>query len=196
MFIVITPYRTPDPGDIRHFTAVSPFIDHLMIRTPMPQRETADFLTSLLEAGFPKNKLLIHSDMALLERFDLNGIHFRENDADAFRYKQKHPEITVSMSTHSARTVEAAEVNGLDFVLFGHIFETASKPARPPRTEREINQALSSDIPVIALGGINERTIHQLPGGFDGIAAISYFMDAAPSEIKALRKGWELSNLM
>lgn len=195
MFIAITPYRQPVSSDIRHFTAIAPFIDCLLIRTPMSHRETADFLTSLLEAGFPKNKLLVHSDMALLERFDLNAIHFRENDADAFDYKKKHPEITVSMSTHSARAVEAAGENGLDFVLFGHIFETASKPDRPPRSEREINEALSSDIPVIALGGINERTIHQLPSGFGGIAAISYFMDAAPSEIKVLRKGWELSNL-
>src|SRR5690625_2821335 len=117
MFIAITSYRTPDPGDISHFTAIAPFIDHLLIRTPMSRRETADFLTSLLDTGFPKDKIIVHTDVGLLEALDLNAIHFRENDADAFNYKKQHPEITVSMSTHSARAVEAAGENGLDFVF-------------------------------------------------------------------------------
>src|SRR5699024_7465527 len=100
-----------------------------------------------------------------------------------------------SMSTHSARAIEVCDANGLDFILFGHIFETTSKKGLPPRSDKEIADALAFDIPVIALGGINERTVQQLPKGFSGIAAISYFMDADPAEIKALRKDWELSNL-
>lgn len=196
MFIAITRYRTPDSKDIPHFNTIAPHIDHLLIRTPMAHHESAAFLDALIMSGFPKEKIIIHSDIRLLEAFGLTAIHFREDDEDAFGYKRENPGISVSMSTHSARSIEAARAAGLDFVMFGHIFESASKKGIPPRAGREVAEALACDIPVVALGGINPRTIHQLPKGFSGIAAIAYFMDADPSEIKALRKEWELLNLM
>lgn len=194
MFIAITHYRPLDSKDISHFINIVPTIDYLLIRTPMSYKESATFLENLIHSGFPKDKILIHSAIDLLEAFDLNAIHFRENDKGAFHYKKQHPEISVSMSTHSARSIEQAQSNGLDFVLFGHIFETISKKDRPPRSEQEVAEALSFEIPVIALGGINDRTIHELPEGFSGIAAISFFLNANPLKIKTLRKEWKESN--
>ncbi|CAM4344813.1 thiamine phosphate synthase [Lacicoccus alkaliphilus] len=196
MFIAITRYRTPASKDIRQILNIASHIDHLLIRTPMPPEETSSFLDALISAGFPREKIIIHSDIGLLEAFDLPAIHFREYDEDAFEYKRRAPGISVSMSTHSARSIESARAAGLDFVLFGHIFESASKQGLPPRSGQEIMDALAADIPVVALGGINARTVQKLPKGFSGIAAISYFMDADPSEIKALGKEWELLNLM
>lgn len=182
--------RPPDSKDINHFKTIAPHIDYLLIRTPMSDKESATFIKALIKAGFPKDKILIHSAIELLEALDLNAIHFRENDENTFRYKREHPEITVSMSTHSARSIEEAQANGLDFVLFGHIFETSSKKDRPPRSKQEVLEVLAFEIPVIAIGGINAQTIHQLSKGFSGIAAISYFMNADPSEINLLRKEW------
>ena len=42
-------------------------------------------------------------------------------DKDAFSYKSTHPEIEVSMSTHSIDSVKAAYEHDLDYVFFGHI---------------------------------------------------------------------------
>ena len=41
-------------------------------------------------------------------------------DEDAFSYKSIHPEIEVSMSTHSIESVKATYEHDLDYV-FGHI---------------------------------------------------------------------------
>ena len=45
-------------------------------------------------------------------------------------------------------------------------------------------------IPIYAIGGMTEDTIHQLPPGFAGICAISYFMNASLQQIQHLRKEW------
>lgn len=194
MFIAITHYKSLDSKDINHFMSIAPHIDYLLIRTPMSYSESAAFVDNLIRSEFPRNKILIHTRTDLLEEFGLSAIHFRENDENASDYKKRHPEVSVSMSTHSALSVKNAQSNGLDFVLFGHIFETPSKRDRPPRREQEVADALSFDIPVIALGGINDRTIHELPGGFSGIAAISFFLNANPLMIETLRKEWKGSN--
>ena len=86
----------------------------------MSSSDLSSFLTSLIEKGFPKSKIIIHSDVHLLEQLHLSHIHFREMDEDAFSYKSTHPEIEVSMSTHSIESVKAAYEHDLDYV-FGHI---------------------------------------------------------------------------
>ena len=66
-------------------------------------------------------------------------------DEDAFSYKSIHPEIEVSMSTHSIESVKAAYEHDLDYV-FGHIFKTPSKPNQLPRSKAEIQCVL--EIPI------------------------------------------------
>lgn len=58
----------------------------------------------------------------------------------------------------------------------------------PPRTHQEVRDALSYNIPVIALGGINLETIRKLPVGFSGIASISAFMDTSLSQVTRLKR--------
>lgn len=196
MLIAITHYKLLDSNDAAHFIQISPYIDRLILRTPMSDKELFPFLSILLESGFPKEKIILHSSIELLESFNLHAIHFKEHDGNAFKYKHQQPEVSVSMSVHSAEAVKKAQLNGLDFVLFGHIFDSSSKKDLPVRTLEEISEALSFDIPVIALGGVNLQTIRNMPSGFSGIAAISGFMNATIDQIIELRKEWRLSDSM
>lgn len=188
MFIAITHYKTLISKDIVHFNTISSCIDYLLLRTPMSDCELSSFLGQLIHSGFPKEKIIIHTSTKLLESFRLTAIHFRENDSTALTYKKEHPDISVSMSAHSSESVKKAQENHLDFVLYGHIFETNSKKSLPPRTHQEVREALSYDIPVVALGGINSTTINQLPAGFSGISAISASMDVPLNQISRLKK--------
>ena len=45
------------------------------------------FLEKLIAAGFPKDKIIIHSDVDLLESLTLKRLHCREMDTLAFDYK-------------------------------------------------------------------------------------------------------------
>ncbi|MGX0915823.1 thiamine phosphate synthase [Staphylococcus hominis] len=190
IFIAITKYKDLTNDDVQHFLDISDGIDGLLFRTPMSSSDLSSFLTSLIEKGFPKSKIIIHSDVHLLEQLHLSHIHFREMDEDAFSYKSTHPEIEVSMSTHSIESVKAAYEHDLDYVFFGHIFKTPSKPNHLPRSKAEIQRVLEIPIPIYAIGGITEKTILQLPHGFKGICAISFFMNASLQQIELLRKEW------
>ena len=190
IFIAITKYKDLTNDDLQHFLDISDGIDGLLFRTPMSSSDLSSFLTSLIEKGFPKSKIIIHSDVHLLEQLHLSHIHFREMDEDAFSYKSTHPEIEVSMSTHSIESVKAAYEHDLDYVFFGHIFQTPSKPNQLPRSKAEIQRVLEIPIPIYAIGGITEKTIPQLPHGFKGICAISFFMNASLQQIELLRKEW------
>ena len=190
IFIAITKYKDLTNDDLQHFLDISDGIDGLLFRTPMSSSDLSSFLKSLIEKGFPKSKIIIHSDVHLLEQLHLSHIHFREMDEDAFSYKSTHPEIEVSMSTHSIESVKAAYEHDLDYVFFGHIFKTPSKPNQLPRSKAEIQRVLEIPIPIYAIGGITEKTIPQLPRGFKGICAISFFMNASLQQIELLRKEW------
>ena len=190
IFIAITKYKDLTNDDVQHFLDISDGIDGLLFRTPMSSSDLSSFLKSLIEKGFPQSKIIIHSDVHLLEQLHLSHIHFREMDEDAFSYKSTHPEIEVSMSTHSIESVKAAYEHDLDYVFFGHIFKTPSKPNQLPRSKAEIQRVLEIPIPIYAIGGITEKTIPQLPHGFKGICAISFFMNASLQQIELLRKEW------
>ncbi|WP_323703883.1 thiamine phosphate synthase [Mammaliicoccus sp. Dog046] len=191
MFIAITPYQVLTEIDLNHYIEISESIDLLLLRVPMDHESLCISVDYLIHHGFPKDKLMVHSDITLLKKYDLTFIHFRENDEHAFSFKQSHPHISVSMSTHSSESIQRAQKHGLDFVCFGHVFETASKDGKRPRSNEEIKRAVAHHIPIYAIGGIHVHTIKHLPPGFKGICAISFFRKANIQEIKSLRKVWQ-----
>ena len=190
IFTAITYDKTLTTQDLEHFLNIEEGIDALLFRTSMPKNELKKILIQLINQGFPKDKMIIHSDTALLEELNLSRIHFKENVKTAFAYKKSHPEIQVGMSTHSIDTIYTCIDEGLDYVFYGHIFPTPSHPGDTPRSHDEIVEVLNLPIPIYAIGGISEHTISKLEYGFDGICAISFFMNASLNEIKELRRKW------
>ncbi|WP_426355956.1 thiamine phosphate synthase [Mammaliicoccus sciuri] len=190
MFIAVTPYKDLDVDDLEHYIEIAEEIDLLLLRVPMTHDDLYWTLDYLLANGFSQTKLMIHSDMTILEKYDLNFIHFREDDVQAFEFKKLHPHISVSMSTHSVESVKRAREWSLDFIFFGHVFESRSKYGLKPRSYKEIKDAVSIDIPVYAIGGIDTHSIKSLPHGFEGVCAISFFRDRSSREIQLLREEW------
>ncbi|RZI01745.1 thiamine phosphate synthase [Staphylococcus condimenti] len=188
MYVAITPYRVLTQQDLIHYEEIKSVIDTLIFRTPMEQEELIKFIKNLMQAGFPKDKITIHSDTDLLQKLDLNAIHFREGDERAYNFKAANPDICVSMSTHSNQSAQAAEAHNLDYILFGHLFPTKSKPGKAPRTNSEIESVLNVNIPIVALGGINAETLNLVPKGFSGIAAISYFREQDLETIRSAKE--------
>ena len=84
-------------------------------------------------------------------------------------------------STHDVSQVAAAREDGLDYVLFGHIFETASHRGEAPRGLDGLADAVraAEGMPVIAIGGIlPERVPFCLDAGAHGVAVLSGLMQA------------------
>ncbi|EGQ2956913.1 thiamine phosphate synthase [Staphylococcus pseudintermedius] len=173
MMIVITPYAVLDDWHIKRLCVIESQIAGVILRTPMNRHALKQWLIQLLANGFPKSKVIIHTDVTLAMELSISNVHFKEGDHRATLLKQVQPHYQVSMSTHSAAMVRDAKAQQLDFVLFGHLFPTSSKPDLPPRTQLEVDEVLAIDFPVVALGGITADTVQQISSHFTGIACMS-----------------------
>jgi len=189
VIIAITSYHKLTKQDSINYCEIEPYIDYLIVRSPMCTSETIEWINQLKQRHFPKDKIIIHSDYHVLQSCDLSRIHFRENDEQIRALKQHCSNIKISMSTHSRQAIQYAEDLNLDFVLYGHVFETKSKKGLAPKSLTEVNDALKSDIPVVELGGINLKTMSHLPKGFQGIAGISIFNHSIKT-VQALHRAW------
>lgn len=97
--------------------------------------------------------------------------------------------MLVGVSVHGLDEARLAVDQGADYVTFGHIYPTTSKPGLPPRGVRELAAIVESvDIPVLAIGGINHSNVAEvLRTGASGISVISTVLAARDPE-RAVRK--------
>lgn len=81
----------------------------------------------------------------------------------------------VGVSVHSVEAALRAQTDGADFVFFGPIFETPSKPDTPPQGTDKLRDVWETiDIPVFAIGGVTPEKVQQcLDAGAEGVAVIS-----------------------
>ena len=94
-------------------------------------------------------------------------------------------ERLIGVSTHNRQEALQARNYGADYITFGPVFDTPSKTGLLKPTGVEEIQKLKKEIhiPIVALGGINERNVEAvLDGGADGIAVISSIMQADDPE--------------
>lgn len=81
----------------------------------------------------------------------------------------------IGCSVHSAEEAAAAADQGADYVLYGHIYESNSKPGLEPRGVKALGEVVRACvIPVIAIGGIEPDNVEEvLSTGCAGIAVLS-----------------------
>ena len=96
-------------------------------------------------------------------------------------------ELPLGASIHSAVEAMAAERDGADWVVAGHVFPTASHAGMPGRGA-ELVAAVSERItlPCIAIGGVRPAHVGALrDAGAYGVAAITGIWGAASAEAAA-----------
>lgn len=98
-------------------------------------------------------------------------------------------ELLVGVSVHSLPEAQEAVAAGADYVTFGHVYPTSSKPGLPPRGVIELAEiVVSVDVPVLAIGGIDVSNVQEvLRTGAAGIAVISSIL-ASPDPETAARE--------
>jgi len=88
--------------------------------------------------------------------------------------------LRVGASVHSLEDAVEAEVKGADWVVFGPVYDTASKRAwGPPQGLARLERvAAALRIPVVAIGGVTPERVREVRGaGARGVAAISAMLD-------------------
>jgi thiamine-phosphate pyrophosphorylase len=131
------------------------------------------------------------ADVALIAGAD--GVHAGQDDLPPAECRRLlGASAIVGFSTHRIEEVRAAAREPLDYVAFGPVFATATKPDAQPVVGldglREARRHTSR--PLVAIGGITRDTAAAaVAAGADGVAAISAILSAADvaAEVAALR---------
>jgi thiamine-phosphate pyrophosphorylase len=114
------------------------------------------------------------ADPVLAAASGAHGVHWPNRMlACARRWRTRRPDWVVTASAHSVREIARAE--GLaDAAFLSPVFASASSSAtRPLGPLRAGRIAQDAPMPVLALGGVNTRTVRRLQGlGFSGAGAV------------------------
>ena len=89
-------------------------------------------------------------------------------------------ETPIGRSVHSAEEGTQAAADGADYLLAGSIYETASHPAALPQGTALIRALRSCQLPVLAIGGVDEGNVGDcISAGAYGVAVIRAVWQAA-----------------
>ena len=120
-----------------------------------------------------------HADIAAAVNAD--GVHLGQDDLplEAGR-RVVGKERIIGISTHSVEQAVQAEAGGADYIGFGPVFLTRTKDAGAVQGLESLALIKQTvHVPVIAIGGINQDTMHVvLQAGADGVAVISAILSA------------------
>ncbi len=92
------------------------------------------------------------------------------------------PGVLVGRSTHSPQQALQAREEGADYIGFGPLFPTGTKPGRPSIGLQDIaaTQQHMGDIPMFCIGGINATTLPQvLQAGAKRVVIVSWLLQQA-----------------
>ncbi|MCT1904652.1 thiamine phosphate synthase [Oceanobacillus sojae] len=151
-------------------------IDFLHIRE---KKKTAKEILEIIEAlesiEFPLEKVVVNdrADIAVMKQ--CAGVQLAYHSPSVPLVKNCFSTLLTGKSVHSLPEAEQAQREGANYLLYGHIYSSRSKPNQQPRglaDLREITNVLS--VPVYAIGGITpERTKEVIAAGAAGIAVMS-----------------------
>jgi len=120
-------------------------------------------------------RFFINDRLDVAMAVDADGIHCPEEGFPPEVVRYYAPDLKIGVSVHSLEAARKAEQSGVDFILFGSVFTTQSKPAAEPKGLSALRKITGqSRIPVFAIGGITPRRSRKcLEAGASGVAGIS-----------------------
>ncbi len=94
------------------------------------------------------------------------------------------PRLPLGASVHEADDVRRAVDAGVDYLVFGHVFPTASKAGAPPRGVKALAAVVrASGVPVLAIGGVTAGNVAEvLAAGAAGVVVRSGIGQASAAE--------------
>ena len=126
-----------------------------------------------------RTRVLVNDRVDVALAAGAHGVHLRADSMPAPRVRALCPPgFVVGQSVHTrVEAVAAAEGGGLDYLLFGTVFATASKPGRAPAGLSALADVASAmPLPVLAVGGVTPDKVGEVVGaGAVGFAAIGMF---------------------
>ena len=192
---MITPPTSPGPaarGELIDRVRAAAGAGVHLVQIRQPDFEGGE-LTALVHhavaaVGGTRARVLVNDRIDVALAAGAHGVHLRGNSVPAARVRRMVPSgFVIGRSVHSLdEAVRVIREGSLDYLTFGTVFGTASKPgAAPAGTEALATVCAASPLPVLAIGGMNQETLRAVGRtGAAGFAAIGLFADAAPATLQ------------
>ena len=138
--------------------------------------------------------LLVNDHAEIARRVPVEGVHVGQDDDSIEVVRRKAGRaVVVGKSTHSLKQARAAQREGADYVGFGPIFATPTKPDYQPIGLKHIEQVhLEIDLPIFCIGGINIDNLgHVIAAGARRVAMVSGLLKA-PNIVEYAREAKRL----
>ncbi len=147
-----------------------------------PIEKLADLAATLHQLTARSSTPLIMNDHAeIASRVPVEGVHVGQDDdsIEAARRKAGH-EIIVGKSTHSIEQARAAQREGADYIGFGPIFATPTKPDYAPIGLADIRRVHAEvSLPIFCIGGINIDNLQSvMDAGAKRVVMVSALLKA------------------
>ncbi len=147
-----------------------------------PIEKLADLAAMLHQLTARSSTPLIMNDHAeIASRVPVEGVHVGQDDdsIEAARRKAGH-EIIVGKSTHSLEQARAAQREGADYIGFGPIFATPTKPDYTPIGLADIRRVHAEvSLPIFCIGGINIDNLQSvMDAGAKRVVMVSALLKA------------------
>jgi thiamine-phosphate pyrophosphorylase len=125
--------------------------------------------------------LIANDHCEIASRVALEGVHVGQADdpIEIVRRKVSRP-VLIGKSTHSVDQALAAQREGADYIGFGPIFATPTKPDYPPIGLAEINRVHTQvELPIFCIGGINIDNLQSvIDAGAKRVVMVSALLKA------------------
>ncbi|MBD8007606.1 thiamine phosphate synthase [Bacillus norwichensis] len=141
--------------------------------------------------------LIINDRVDIALAVDAAGVHLGQSDIPIEVVKKIIPDsMIVGISAHTVEEAVLAEEAGADYIGVGSVFPTSTKADAKLLPNGMLGKIIESvSIPVVAIGGINEKNASQLQAyKLDGIVVVSAITradDPKSAAEKLLEKAFE-----
>jgi thiamine-phosphate pyrophosphorylase len=135
--------------------------------------------------------VIVNDDVALALQVGAAGAHLGRDDGDLAHARELLRGRILGASCYADLDAAKAAVRaGADYVAFGSVFASPTKPAAPRAPLSLFREARGLGVPLAAIGGITPGNARQaIDAGADLLAVISDLFDAPDIGARALQYG-------
>jgi thiamine-phosphate pyrophosphorylase len=125
--------------------------------------------------------LIVNDYAEIASHIPVEGVHVgQDDDSIEFARRKAGRQIMVGKSTHSIKRALAAQREGADYIGFGPIFATPTKPDYPPIGLADIRRLHAEvSLPIFCIGGINIDNLQSvIDAGAKRVVMVSALLKA------------------
>jgi thiamine-phosphate pyrophosphorylase len=143
-------------------------------------------------------RVLVNDRLDVALAAGAHGVHLRADSMPARAVRSRCPSgFLIGRSVHARdEAIAVTAAGGLDYLLFGTVFPTASKPGRGETgTPALADVVAATAVPVLAVGGVTPDNVGMVAAaGAAGFAAIGMFAAGSEAEVWRAVPSWIRSN--